>query len=207
MEIELYVKEHNVTGMKYFGKHKVCSTSISEYPGSGTDWTEHLLEHGDDVTTHSVGIWDETDPELTYAAKSISSHFDIVNSKEWANMKIEDGHEGGWDYVNENGLNNIAGNNIEGGTTVKNKWQYDKQWALSQKEQMPSRPQNKAFGMYGNTEKAMKKKKAVYKKNKHAQGSKNSQFGTMWITNETESKKIPRGDLIPNGWRAGRKMK
>jgi hypothetical protein len=35
-------------------------------------------------------------------------------------------------------------------------------------------------------------------------GNKNSQYGTCWITNEKESKKIHKGDLIPKGWRLGR---
>lgn len=37
--------------------------------------------------------------------------------------------------------------------------------------------------------------------------SANSQFGTCWITNEKENKKIPKGNTIPNGWRLGRKMR
>jgi hypothetical protein len=36
---------------------------------------------------------------------------------------------------------------------------------------------------------------------------KNSQFGTKWITNEKENKKIKNTDQIPEGWRAGRKIK
>jgi len=32
-----------------------------------------------------------------------------------------------------------------------------------------------------------------------------SQFGKRWITNESESKKINKNDLIPSGWRLGRK--
>jgi hypothetical protein len=38
-------------------------------------------------------------------------------------------------------------------------------------------------------------------------GEGNSQFGKCWITNEIESKKIHKGDLIPEGWRLGRKLK
>ena len=38
-------------------------------------------------------------------------------------------------------------------------------------------------------------------------GSKNSQFGSCWITNEVDNKKIKRGDEIPKGWRLGRKSK
>ncbi len=41
----------------------------------------------------------------------------------------------------------------------------------------------------------------------HQKGIGNSQYGTCWITNEKESKKIFKGNLIPNGWRIGRKIK
>lgn len=40
----------------------------------------------------------------------------------------------------------------------------------------------------------------------HQCGSNNSQYGKCWITNDVESKKICKGDLIPEGWRLGRKM-
>lgn len=36
-------------------------------------------------------------------------------------------------------------------------------------------------------------------------GSSNSQFGTMWITNGQENKKIKKIDVIPEGWYKGRK--
>jgi hypothetical protein len=38
-------------------------------------------------------------------------------------------------------------------------------------------------------------------------GSENSQFGTCWITNGNENKKIYKGDLIPIGYTFGRIMK
>ena len=41
----------------------------------------------------------------------------------------------------------------------------------------------------------------------HGVGSTNSQFGKCWITNDTESKRIMKGDQIPEGWRLGRKIK
>jgi hypothetical protein len=31
-------------------------------------------------------------------------------------------------------------------------------------------------------------------------------YGTCWITNEIENKKIFKGGLIPEGWRLGRKI-
>ena len=40
-----------------------------------------------------------------------------------------------------------------------------------------------------------------------ASGSRNSQYGTMWITNGTKNKKIRNVDIIPEGWYKGRKIK
>lgn len=52
--------------------------------------------------------------------------------------------------------------------------------------------------------------KEIYKKIKHQQGEKNSQYGTCWIHNDKESIKIKKEQLkeyISNGWIKGRKMK
>lgn len=38
-------------------------------------------------------------------------------------------------------------------------------------------------------------------------GSSNSQYGTMWITNETENRKISKNSEVPEGWRRGRIIK
>ena len=38
------------------------------------------------------------------------------------------------------------------------------------------------------------------------QGEANTQFGTMWITNGIENKKIKKSSDIPEGWARGRKM-
>jgi hypothetical protein len=51
-------------------------------------------------------------------------------------------------------------------------------------------------------------KQLIGSKNKVKQlGPHNSQYGTCWITNESENRKIHRGDVIPEGWRLGRKIK
>lgn len=49
-----------------------------------------------------------------------------------------------------------------------------------------------------------KLKQSLAKKGKGLK-EQNSQYGTCWITNEIENKKIYRGDLIPEGWRLGRR--
>lgn len=51
-----------------------------------------------------------------------------------------------------------------------------------------------------------KQKMSESHKGKHT-GSKNSQYGTMWITNGIASKKIKKNGNIPEGWNKGRKIK
>jgi hypothetical protein len=45
-------------------------------------------------------------------------------------------------------------------------------------------------------------KSRIYQK-----GDKNSQFGSMWITNGVENKKIKKDNTIPDGWKLGRFIK
>ncbi len=52
-----------------------------------------------------------------------------------------------------------------------------------------------------------KSKDLIGEKNKISQkGNLNSQFGTFWITNGRENKKIKKGQIIPEGFKLGRKM-
>lgn len=37
-------------------------------------------------------------------------------------------------------------------------------------------------------------------------GDKNSQFGTCWITDGINNKKIKKGNIIPDGWKKGRNI-
>ena len=51
-------------------------------------------------------------------------------------------------------------------------------------------------------------KKIIGNKNSITQSGKgNSQFGSMWITNGVESKKIKKDYTIQEGWYKGRKLK
>ena len=51
-------------------------------------------------------------------------------------------------------------------------------------------------------------KRIIGEKNSVRQkGEGNSQYGTRWITNEKENKKIQKGESIPIGWKLGRKIK
>jgi group I intron endonuclease len=86
----LYIKTHNVTGLKYFGK---TTQEPYTYPGSGKRWKSHLKKHGNDVTTEIHGSY--TDEEkLVAAALTFSHENNIVKDKIWANLMEENGLDG-----------------------------------------------------------------------------------------------------------------
>jgi len=54
---------------------------------------------------------------------------------------------------------------------------------------------------------SIEKRKKTYKETCHQHGEKNSQYGSMWITNGLENKKIKKTDSLPRGFRKGRSSK
>ena len=88
----LYIKTHNITGLKYFGQ--TSSVCVEKYRGSGTYWSNHIKKHGYDVTTEIFMQFNEKCSEMTDVAIKFSEDNDIVNSDEWANLKVEDGLDG-----------------------------------------------------------------------------------------------------------------
>jgi len=93
MKVYLYIKVHNVTGLKYFGK---TVQDPMRYKGSGNYWKEHIKKYGYDVTTTIFGSYEDGSKELTEVALEFSKVNDIVNNDKWANLVPEDGiNQGG----------------------------------------------------------------------------------------------------------------
>lgn len=78
-------------GLKYFGK---TTRDPFKYNGSGKYWKRHLKKHGQDVETKVIGYYTSLEECRTVASK-FSIDNDIVNSNEWANLKLENGTDGG----------------------------------------------------------------------------------------------------------------
>jgi hypothetical protein len=90
----LYIKTHSITGLKYFGK--TTKSDPSKYTGSGDYWLKHINVHGNHLHTEILGFFTDKD-ECIRAATEFSINNNIVESKEWANFKIENGLDGGSD--------------------------------------------------------------------------------------------------------------
>lgn len=92
MIIYLYVKQHSITGLKYFGR--TISKDPFKYKGSGDYWKLHIKKHGiNHIKT--IEIWGFDDQKLcSEFALKFSIENDIINSNEWANLILEDGTTG-----------------------------------------------------------------------------------------------------------------
>jgi hypothetical protein len=114
-------------------------------------------------------------------------------------------------------------------SSLEKQKEFHKLGAIATNKRIKENPDNWKNSMKNNSEKISIKLKALYgsgeliptfkdrnhsietilkmkdsSKGKH-KGEKNSQFGTIWITNGTENKKIKNTDTIPENWERGRK--
>lgn len=88
----LYIKQHNITGLKYFGK--TSQKNLHKYNGSGHYWRLHLNKHGCNISTIWSKLFTDRD-EIIKFALNFSAENNIVKSGEWANLKEENGIDGG----------------------------------------------------------------------------------------------------------------
>jgi hypothetical protein len=86
MTIYLYVKQCSHCTLKYFGK---TIQNPYTYNGSGTYWKNHIKKHN--VIPKTLQIWTVEQEETTAFALEFSSINNIVNSKDWANLIVENG--------------------------------------------------------------------------------------------------------------------
>ena len=93
----LYIKQHSITGLKYFGK---TTKDPLKYNGSGVHWTRHIKQHGKE---HIITTW-VSEPyidsiAISEFALSFSRDNNIVESKDWANIIPENGLDGGFNMT------------------------------------------------------------------------------------------------------------
>lgn len=89
--IFLYIKQHQITKLLYFGKTAVYNPEV--YLGSGKYWKRHIKQHGKFIDT--LCIWEfDNQEECTQFALKFSKENNIVISDRWANLNEENGIDG-----------------------------------------------------------------------------------------------------------------
>ena len=199
-----------ITKRFYIGMHSTDNLEDG-YLGSGKRLWYSLKKHGRE--NHVCEILEVLPNRKDLAAREN----EIVNNELLEKdlcMNLKVGGEGGLGFISKE---QQARRSSAGGKAAQiaiKELKKNPEWVKNQREAL-SRGIKKAItegrftppsfeGKSHSEETILKMKES---KKGHGTGSTNSQFGKCWITNEIESKKIMKGDLIPEGWRLGRKMK
>lgn len=147
----LYIATHNITGKKYFGKTVKWFTREDlqkNYHGSGVYWSKHKKKHGKNEITmeiYQICSLNESDEDYVVPiALKFSEENNIVESDEWANMKLENGLDGnikGMKFNETHKMNigiassqkfkNIDSNNTQNSLDALKYWEYKSEEELN----------------------------------------------------------------------------
>ena len=165
----------------YFGK--TTKSDVVKYKGSGKYWLRHLNKHGCDVETLWISELFLDEELLIEFAEFFSEIFNIVESDKWANMKPENGLDGG---------------RSPGFTGTANSKEARERTSLRMKANNPMNdPSVKAKHKAIMESELLSIKRSQLKKN-----NKNVR-GKSWFNNGTVTKMF-NPDEVPDGWVKGR---
>lgn len=198
----LYKTTNLVNGKYYYGMHSTNNLQ-DRYPGSGKYLWYAIKKYGKENFHIEILEFFDTRESLVEAEKKLITEIQVKDSN---CMNLKPGGSGG--FVNKEHADRC---HVAGGkasiAAVRNvhmiKLQTDSEYAERWRDSLKGK--KGTFTGKKHTPETIEKMKAS-KKGKQSK-QKNSQFGTKWITNEKENKKIRSTDQIPEGWKAGRKMK
>jgi hypothetical protein len=198
------------SGWIYIGKHQTKDLDDG-YLGSGKLLLKAVEHYGKENFSKEILHIFETEEEMnTKEVELVTEDF----CSQPGNFNLCPGGQGGWGFINSNNLvdhKKIGRLGYEG--SIK---KYGTHHMNLEKNKILAGEQLKRLHKEGKFTYGHFKGKShtqEWKQNhsdhmkEQAKGSGNSQFGTMWITNGTENKKIKKTDSIPEGYRKGRKIK
>ena len=211
MHYTIYKVTNKINGKIYIGSHKTNNLDDG-YMGSGKYLKRAIKKNGiENFEKQILFIYDN--PEAMYQKEGELVNEDFLAIENTYNLKI--GGFGGFDYINSNkmnaGMQYMKDNSKEMGragfkAVIKkygdNWW---KECASKATKKLKEKFPNGTFLGKKHTEET--KRKISQKNSISLAGEKNSQYGTIWITNNLENKKIKKNDTIPDGWTKGRKIK
>ena len=211
----IYKITNLIDGKIYIGKHQTKDVNDG-YMGSGKQLKRAQAKHG--IGNFKKEILFQFDNETDMNAKEaelVTEEFCLREDT----YNLCPGGKGGWGYVNANDELRIAKNILAGrtsGTIHANKLKNDVTLREQARKQFKEKvaiyynpvknaeaikdkyPNGTMFGKTHSDETKAKMKLS-------ASGQNSSQFGTMWITNGRENKKIKKdADAVPEGWYKGR---
>lgn len=191
------------TGRFYIGMHSTDNLEDG-YLGSGKILWHSLRKYGRE--NHQLEILENLDDRSSLKKRER----EIVNEDLLKNplcMNLIIGGEGGGGWHNEEHKErNLKAMHLAFKEKLKDP-EFKEKFIIHNRNNMINNHRNGKIRydtFLGKSHSEETKRKIGYSNSINQLGIKNSQFGTKWITNGIENKKIKRDQSIPDGWRDGR---
>ncbi|QIG70592.1 Seg-like homing endonuclease protein [Rhizobium phage RHph_I1_18] len=213
----LYQTTNNVNGKIYVGKHKTSNLNDG-YIGSGKLLKLAIAKYGIENFSFQILKMFDSENDLNVAEAEIVTEEFCTNPNTYNLCR---GGGGGFSYIHREGLkpshkgvsdpNNIEKYRGVGWRKQQEIYAADPEYRKSViAKRVSTFKENRkitggTFKGKSHSEQTKAKMSASSKGTQLAE--QNSQFGTMWITNGTENRKINKVDVVPEGWYKGRRIK
>jgi hypothetical protein len=209
----IYKTSNLITCKSYIGKH-TTSNLEDGYLGSGKILGRSIKKHGIENFKKEILCYCNSRKELNEKERELIKEHNTLSPNGYNLLK---GGDGGFEYINDNKLNptvQIKSAKSKVMFLLKTDQNFRNKFSKIMSTATKKAIQNsKLKGTYTNnftgkhhsdsTKKVLSEKMSITSK-----GSRNSQFGTVWINNPElkTNKRIKSSDIIPLGWVKGRKM-
>lgn len=202
----VYKTVNLVNGKYYIGVHKTDNPNDG-YLGSGKLIKAAIVKYGaESFNKQIIAIFD--DKESAYLLEK-----ELVTIEELSyNLKL--GGEGGFDYLNTGSSSHLLRCSVAGKLGAKRANEvinakltdhdYHTQWLIRQRYKVKKAKEAAPTVTFLGKTHSIETRQKMSQKGKERTGSKNSQFGTIWITNGIVNKKIKSIDDLPDGFYRGR---
>lgn len=208
----LYQITNKLNGKIYIGVHKTINLDDG-YMGSGRAISSAIRKYGlENFEKTILEIFEDSESMYNREKEIVTEEFlsrrDVYN--------IKQGGLGGFDHINRDKDENYLKTRSVNGKTYNFKTRNDPRFAprygkdnyvyrVKTKTNFALNPELQKRAIENAlSPKSREKRIASFKEIGHSQGEKNSQFGTMWITNGSQNKKIKKHQTLPDGWKIGR---
>jgi group I intron endonuclease len=196
----IYKITNKINDKIYIGKHQTKNLNDG-YMGSGKRLRHAISKYGIDNFEKEILFQFNNESEMNVKESELVTQEFCLREDTY---NLCPGGKGGWGYINEHNLTPRF-------TGKKHKEESKK--IISEKTKLamslgilkPFSSSTRA-DWTGRTHSDKSKEKISNSMSGKQVGQQNSQYGSYWVTNGIESKKIKKNDLIPEGWNKGRKM-
>ena len=201
----IYKITNKINGKFYIGKHQTKNLNDG-YMGSGKLIRNAIQKYGKENFSKEILHVFDSEEEMNAKEKEL-----VVVSE--MSYNLCDGGNGGFGYINNSGLaprifrddKVLQKEASRKGNECLNLLRSDTEWMRRYKQKLSAAAKSNPSRGFKNKKHTSQTKQLISRSNSESQrGRKNSQYGTIWITDGFQNRKVNKSAIIPIGWYAGR---